>query len=329
MSSDTSSGDATVLGPDSAFGVLGHELRIEIVKRLGRADDPLAFSELYDEVDVRDSAQFNYHLDKLVGHFVAKTDDGYELRRAGERIVEAVLSGAVTDDPVLSRTEIDQSCPYCGAPVEVEYGQEQLASYCTSCDGSYGPPDSGSVDGPRRTDGYLGYEPLPPAGLRDRSPTEVRRTAHTWNVSERLPAAEGVCPRCSAPLAESVEVCDDHDHEAGLCEDCGHRHAVRHTASCTNCIFSQAGAAVLALLSNTDLLSFLTDHGVNPVAPTAESAPQFTEVVMDYEETVVDTAPLDARLTFTLDGGRLTLTVDEDLSVVEATRSGASSNRDT
>ncbi len=81
MSSDTSSGDATVLGPDSAFGVLGHELRIEIVKRLGRA---------------------------------------------GERIVEAVLSGAVTDDPVLSRTEIDQSCPYCGAPVEVEYGQEQL-----------------------------------------------------------------------------------------------------------------------------------------------------------------------------------------------------------
>jgi hypothetical protein len=257
-----------------------------------------------------------------VGHFVAKTDAGYELRRAGERVVEAVLSGAVTDDPVLERTEIDQSCPYCGASVEVRYAQERLVSYCTECEGSYAGSSASGVQSTRNERGYLGYEPLPPAGLDERSPTEVRRAAHTWNMSERLPAASGVCPRCSAALGETVETCDDHDDD-GRCSTCGHRHAVRHTADCTNCIFRQGGAFVLALLADTELLSFLTDHGINPVAPTAHSAPRFTEVVMDYDEELVSVDPLEARFTFVVDGDALTLTVDDDLDVVATERHDA------
>jgi hypothetical protein len=35
-----------------------------------------------------------------VGHYVEKTDEGYERRRPGERVVEALPSGAVIETPV-------------------------------------------------------------------------------------------------------------------------------------------------------------------------------------------------------------------------------------
>lgn len=95
MAAESDSGGPT-LPPDDAFSVLGNETRMEIIQELADASDRLPFSELRDRVGVSDSGQFNYHLDKLVGHFVEDTEDGYGLRRAGERVIEAVVSGAVT-----------------------------------------------------------------------------------------------------------------------------------------------------------------------------------------------------------------------------------------
>jgi len=34
----------------------------------------------------------------------------------------------MTEDPVLERTEIEDACRYCGAPIEVDYRQEQRCS---------------------------------------------------------------------------------------------------------------------------------------------------------------------------------------------------------
>ena len=39
-------------------------------------DDPRTFSELREAVGMRDSGQFNYHLDKLLGTFVRVTEEG-------------------------------------------------------------------------------------------------------------------------------------------------------------------------------------------------------------------------------------------------------------
>lgn len=51
------------------------------------------FSELYECADIRDPEQFNYHLDKLIGQFVTKTENsGYELTEAGRRIEGATWS---------------------------------------------------------------------------------------------------------------------------------------------------------------------------------------------------------------------------------------------
>ncbi len=296
------------LPPDEAFAAIGNETRVGILKALAGAEEPLAFSDLHDEVDIRDSGQFSYHLDKLLGHFLEQGDDGYELRRAGRRIVEAILSGAVTDDPVLERSPIDGACHLCGAPREVSFHQERVATYCTECDGIY-PEDHvpSWVEMPADY-GFLGFLHLPPAGLEDRTPTEVHRAARTWNLSERLPAARGVCPRCSGTLEMSVNICEDHDGDRNdLCSHCDRRYALGSYMQCANCPFSQGGVFSLALLAETELLDFLTAHGINPIAPDSE---RFNAAIMDYEEKIHSRDPLEASVTFSIDGDSLTLPLE-------------------
>jgi hypothetical protein len=38
---------------------------------------------------VCDSGNFSYHLDKLVGHYVEETGEGYRLRNSGRKIVRS------------------------------------------------------------------------------------------------------------------------------------------------------------------------------------------------------------------------------------------------
>lgn len=118
MPSDTGPAEtATQLSPEEAFSVLGDETRLAILRTLGDAADPLSFSALFDRVDYDDPSNFNYHLKKLTDHFVHKTADGYVLRQAGRRVVEAVLAETPAAEPRLERTQIDRPCFLCDAPV--------------------------------------------------------------------------------------------------------------------------------------------------------------------------------------------------------------------
>lgn len=303
------------LSPDNAFAALGNETRVKILRVLGDHDEPLSFSALYDEIELRDSGQFNYHLDKLLGHFVRKREDGYELDRAGRRVVEAILSGAVTDDVSLDRTPIDERCDICGAPVEASWHDGSISLYCTECDGRYEHRRRLETE---TDEGYLGSLPLPPAGLRNRTADAVVQAAWTWTNLEILGMASGICPRCSATIERNPTICSDHDATDGPCSQCDSRYAVSLEFECTNCIFSTGGAGVLGLLSNIHLLDFLTDHGYNPVDP--DSTREVNAVQMNYEETVTAEDPVEIQFTFRDDGDTLRLTVDADLSVVDAVR---------
>ncbi|MUV90176.1 helix-turn-helix domain-containing protein [Halapricum sp. CBA1109] len=313
MADDAASEDP--LSPDEAFAALGNETRVRILRVLGDEDDPLSFSALYDEMEMRDSGQFNYHLDKLVGHFVRKTEEGYELDRAGRRIVEAILSGAVTDDVAVDRTPIDEQCDICGSPVEATWNDGGINLYCTECDGRY---DHNHRRNRGSAEGYLGTLLLPPAGLRDRSADAAAQAAWTRTNLEILSMASGLCPRCSATIETKRHVCTDHGATGESCSACGGYYAVSVGFQCTNCIFSSGGAGVLALLSNTDLLDFLTDHGHNPVDP--DSVRAVNELQMNYEERILAEDPFEAEFTFRADDETLTLTVDGDLSVVDSVR---------
>lgn len=307
------------LAPDEAFEVLGNEIRMEILQRLADAEDPLPFSELRDRVGVGDSGQFNYHLDKLVGHFVDDADEGYTLQTAGERVIEAVLSGAVTETPRVEPTRIDQSCFLCGAPMQVSFRQEWVAMACTECDGLYSASERAGAEVPpgRMEQGYLGGLTLPPAGVKGRPPEEILRAASAWTALNALGISSDICPRCSAPVNRTVRVCDDHDASEGLCRTCNRRHAVLFEDTCSNCLFTLGGAAVIGLVANTDLIAFQTTHGLNPIRLT----PEAYSIMLGYDEEILSTEPLKARFTWTIDGDSLALTVNGGLSVIDVTKS--------
>ena len=319
MTNDSETGEATPLSPDEAFSVLGDQARLGILRALAAADGPLAYAELYDAVEYDDSSNFSYHLDKLVGHFVRKTDDGYRLYDAGRRVVEAVVSGAVTDTPVVEPTETKKQCPFCGAPVAVGFQHGRVEQSCTECPGLLRFAGS---DGRRFTEyGSLGFFLLPPAGVQGRSPQEMLEAAWTWRHADFLTDSAGVCSRCSARLETSVDVCENHDADAGVCDECERRYALMFDLYCPNCDYDPNSIAPGILLANTELLAFLTTRGINPFAP--ESLNRTSQAIAQYDEEVVSTEPFEARLTFTADGDSITLTLDEDLSVVEVTEGAA------
>lgn len=302
----------TTLSPDEAFKILGNETRIKILQALGEADEPMPFSALRNEVGIRQGAQFNYHLDKLVGHFVNKTDDGYALRQSGQRVIEAVLSEAVTDAPIMERTRIDQSCKYCGAPVEIRYQEGHVEKFCTECAGMESNP---AVD----EGGYLGCLMIPPAGVQTRSADEMFHAAWIWTRLTIIAVANGLCPRCSATLDRQVTACDEHDASDGLCEACERRHAVQVRFDCTNCIYDGAGTLEIGLMNNTALLDFLIAHGLNPLS--SERISEITRVLNDTVEVVHSSDPFRAEVTFTANDDTLSLLIDDNLDVIEATTS--------
>lgn len=126
--------------PDDAFGAIAHETRIDILRVLAttdRANRPVRFSEIRDQLGDIQSAHFNYHLKELTGEFVEQTDDGYDFRKPGRRIAQAILSGAVTGNQLSEVTDVEQDCHHCGGSLKIMYHDERIAIYCPDCSGTY------------------------------------------------------------------------------------------------------------------------------------------------------------------------------------------------
>lgn len=317
MPNEAGAGDT--LSPDEAFALLGNETRLQILQALGAADEPLVFSELFERVEYETTANFSYHLERVLGHFVRQTEAGYSLARAGERVVEAVLSGAVTERPVLERTPADEPCYRCGGTMEVSYQEEAVGLYCSDCGGTRGGSSETAAWSTSSDADILGHVYLPPAGLRDRSPSELLQAAEVWTVAAAHSRSRGVCPRCSAPVDQDVKICDDHDRGDGRCESCDQHFAVALVERCRNCIFEMTSIFTIRLLASPELMAFMIDHGVDPMAPEA-----FHVTNLEREE-VISTEPFAARFTFTADDDAITLTVDDELAVVDVTRESAAS----
>lgn len=315
MAGEPSGSDRLGLAPDEAFSKVGNETRVQILRTLGEAE-PLTFSELYDRVDIADTGNFTYHLDKLTGHFVRESDGEYALREPGSIVVQAVLSGVMTAAPRLEPTPLDAGCPYCGSPVEVSVTDERVLVRCTTCTGTYAGGDTDARFLESHPHGTIAIFRLPPAGLDERSPLQVLEAALARTHLELLELSQGICPRCSAAVAHTLQVCEDHLVVDGRCGTCDRRRAMYVDYRCTNCIRVEENIpAGLHLVREPVLMSYLSGHGVNPVTPTWDEM----GAVAGYEEELGSVDPIAAELTYRVDGDALTLTVDADLNVVGVT----------
>ena len=300
------------LTPEEAFAVLGDETRTEILRVLGESDSRMSFTAVRNAVGIRQGGQFNYHLDKLVGHFVMKTDDGYELRQPGRSVVEAVLSGAVTHEPVLAPTDVEVECRLCGASIQVSYRSERVELYCTECSGQYGQCVEERESSFDKLGGYLGGYEIPPAGVDRRSPYDLLKASSLWSHLENVALANKLCPRCGAVIDISITVCEDHDRPGGRCTTCDNRHAVQVERSCENCHFTRGGMAINILATRLELRKFVAEQGIDPIVEGFKWGWDCIEEVHSIE-------PFRADFTFEVGEESITLHTGEGLEVLKVT----------
>lgn len=273
------------VSPEDAFALLGNEIRISIIHALGKMPDgSLSFSALRTHADVVDSGQFNYHLKELLDSFVRRTDEGeYELTYAGTRVIGAIFSGTFNQRGVPRTFGLDSDCAVCGSSLVAEYEREHVTISCPTCDDRIA------------TFGF------PPGAFENRTRSELAQAFDSWIRSYRSAVVEGFCPNCADRMHGSIIDDSEHfeDEEVSIehiCERCNER----------------AGNSVgTYLVYHPAVVAFHHDHGID-----LDETP-FWELrwLRDEEMTVLSRDPWQVRLDIELDGDRLEVMVEEDLSV--------------
>jgi hypothetical protein len=280
------------LAPADAFALVGNETRLSILEALWEADEhPTRFSTVRAAVGMSDSAQFNYHLSKLTDQFVRKTDEGYELRTAGRKVVQAVLAGSFNEHP-RRELAIEDACTRCGATLTATYEDERLAIDCPSCG--------------RRHGEYT----FPPGGLHGRTDREILEAFDQRVRHLHCLAKDGVCPECNGRMHTVIE---RPDGDGDCCLDAG----LRAEHVCEQCDHRLCSAVGLALLDQSDVVAFAREQGVR-LSETPYWALEWC--VSDDPATVVDENPLRLRVDVTVAGATLRVTLDGELSIVDTER---------
>ncbi len=289
-----------------AFSVLSNETRLLTLLALWEAYDPFAtnnavsFSELYDRVDADDTGNFNYHLGKLNDGFITQVDEGYELSSAGLSLVQAVVAGSALRSPEHEASTIDETCPHCGAPVQVAYTGEAVQVTCTECAGWFG---EGQI---------MGFS-FPPAGLGGRSLEEVLHAMVSHQLKQVESMTDGVCPTCGGHVEMRLDVCEDHDTEDGLCDTCDTRFLARTLWACMMCKDAVRGPSWGPVLDHPAVVAFFSDHGIEHAHASWAAMARGDAC----REQLVSTDPTRLRITLSAGEDELEVTVDDSLAVVD------------
>ncbi|MHB9286248.1 winged helix-turn-helix domain-containing protein [Halobacteriales archaeon Cl-PHB] len=276
--------------PDDVFALLGNDVRVDILRALGQApDEGVSFSTLFDRVDLADSGNFTYHLEKLRGTFVRKDGD-YELTYAGRQIVGAIHAGTYTADASVAPFHVGWDCQLCGGEMTVAYRDELATIECEACgEGLRFPFPPGSLDQYERRD-------LPGAFAR-------------WYHHGVTRLLDGFCSVCAGRLEGALR--RPPGEAAGSprpsvaefeCGRCG------HVATLTGAPIASGHPVVRA---------FFVDHGFDP---TARHPSQIWGDLDDSTTEVLERDPLRLAVRFANAGEAVRVVVEPDASVGDVTR---------
>ncbi len=277
--------------PDEAFALLGNETRIAILRALSeRPYEPMSFSELREQVGMKDSGQFNYHLGKLVGRFIRKEPEGYQLRLAGWNVVGALRSGSY--DPPASAITVayDDPCPACGGTVLARYEDERMTIACDDCDEQF------SNTG------------LPPGIIEGYDTGELPDVFDRFMHAIVDQVKRGFCVSCKGRIVPSVQL--EPDETLRISDD---DHFPRVRFDCERCPEIITLSMSAAMLDHPAVVAFHYQHGVD-----LRAQPTWTlEWAHDRRTAVESEDPVRVTVSYELDGDTLDLVVDESLTVVD------------
>ena len=280
--------DADDLDLDDVFGLVSNETRLDIVRTLAEASGeeravPMSFSELRRRVGTRDSGRFNYHLDRLQGQFVRKTETGYALRYPGTLLYRMILAGYFTSRAEVAPFGTGGTCFECGAELRAAYDDGTLRIECPDCGREY-----------QNTD-------FPPSGATDRSGEDLLFAFDQYVRHQVLLIARGICYWCTGPMAPEVQRRTD----SGLAPEDGE--VVFLARACEHCdgfMFTLPGECVLY---HPAVVSFFHERGVD----VTERPLWELEFVSDPARTTVhDEEPWRIGVTVACDGDEMEVVID-------------------
>jgi DNA-binding transcriptional ArsR family regulator len=291
--------DRTRVPPSDVFGILGNETRMDIIRALAEAESDgyeheghspqLSFSELREAVGIRDSGQFNYHLEKLVGRFVRETEAGYALTYLGVLLYRTVLAGFFDTSVELHPFETPSDCHDCGATLEASYSSGVLGIEC---------PDCGRE--------YMSAE-FPPSGVRQWEESELLTAFDQYLRHQIQLLNSDTCIWCAGPMPGTVEtktkddLTGDRDSAVYVVRQCEH---------CNGYMITTPGETVLY---HPAVVSFFYERGVDV---TSEWLWDLPFVVSPDASEVRSEEPLEVAVTVTRGGASRTLVLDERADVI-------------
>lgn len=283
---------------EGVFSLVGNDIRLDILQTLwdSYTDDPspqpepVPFSTLKDQVGVRDPGQFHYHLDELVPKLVTHHDEGYTLTDAGARIVGAGYSGVYTDTDVTLEARAIDECSNCGGTLGLRYEQGHAVVDCNGCDATRimsAPPILVGAHDVEANPGLLG----------------------TFTMTQLQQTIRGFCYLCSGPV-EGAIVASSLNGETDANE------SIKVAYECTECGAPFYTAATTAVLDHPAVVSLLHDAGID----YREISSWEVQRTLGSEERVRDDDPVRVEVTVTVDDDELTLVLDENLDVIDYSR---------
>jgi Zn finger protein HypA/HybF involved in hydrogenase expression len=279
-----------------AFHALADERRVSILRVLYEKEQDshsrprVPFSALYDQLDIDGTSTFSYHLDELTGVYVDRNDDGYTLTATGRRVVQTILGGVYDDAPSFDEQPLDVSCPNCGdSPVEVACENGLFAMYCPGC----GHP--------------FFRDQLQPAQLARENPEEVIVSYGQKVRRDMLLELDGVCSACSGSMTAETVPSDEQLELEWIT-----------VLTCNQCQNRVQLPPYFVLLAHPQVISFYWDRGLD----ITDTPPwEILEFVVDgkWRPTVTRTDPFECRVDIDCGGDELSVTIDENLRVTDAT----------
>lgn len=268
-----------------AFQLLANETRLKILYALWNAPEWTAtFTELKEAVGMRDSGQFQYHLNELGGTFVRRTDDGYTHLAGGIALYRAML-GSVTGPESVAPISLDTACPTCGAPLTLQYDHQVFDARCPDCDET------------------VSNAPFLRAGLENRTDGDRAKAFDAW--TRRLVALlrDGVCPWCASTVTHEFP---------GMVSDGTEEGAEIHvTHTCDRCGGFLRTTPAENVIDHPAVVAFCYDHGID----LTETPHWEMEKYVAESTRLGSDDPAEIRLTIRLADDELTLSLDEEMRV--------------
>ncbi|WP_255150648.1 ArsR/SmtB family transcription factor [Halorarius halobius] len=241
MSSESGDPDAPGLSADDAFALVGDDTRIRILRALADADGALSFSELREQVGMRDSGRFNYHLDKLRGEFVTDAEDGYRLTRPGLRLVGSILANAYTPVEGDASETATAECALCGSDATLTYRDSLLRVECDT------------------VEDHVWVSDLPPGARTHVDLPDLLDLGARVNRQRGELARTGTCPQCFG--STTCEIVRSDEHPAPAFDEEDHEYFFR--ATCDRCSYPIGGLVGSLVTPHPAVVAAYHDVGVD------------------------------------------------------------------